>query len=1170
VTPQPGNPPSARKVARGQVRRADPGHGFHGIPTVPASYTPRARLDRFWDEAEGKRLVLVVAGAGFGKTTFLAERARRSARPALWMSLSELDVDPAVLLARFGAALDSLVPAPRSGPRSRVVAPALRSVSSSQAIVPASHSGSSSQAIASALAGAQWSAAPSEGALLSRLVRACGDTRRILFFDDVQTVADSPEALRLLDRIAHALPEGSTVVLASREPVGIHTARLRSMGAVAMLGRPDLQFSEDELTLLLRRRFPAEDPDPALVRRLLHETEGWAAGLEIFLQVSGGSPWAIRETLERSSEAGAAWFSYFAEEVLERLDEDGQRFLLCSSLLPCMTGDVCDRALGITDSSARLEALAARDLFTYPTEGGSRAFRYHHLFRQFLLDRLERQTDPEALRRLRLRCARVLVETGAWAEAAMAYAEGGDPEATLEMVGRLGEKLLATGKYRVLRRAMENVPGDLLRGNVDALAVLGRIQEIHGEWDEARQTYRRALARAPDGSKRAAILCQLAQARIRCGEYRAGEKACVEALRQPGRKSAHLRGRVLCLLGVSAGELGRLTDAEERFRDAIRVFRRNRLEAEEGRALCLLAANVCYFRGDYQTAKDLGRQALVIFQRLGDQRWVCHTMMGIALHAASAGEEREARDLAERALRLAESLEYRMALGYCHHALGRCALLRRNPEGAREHFQAALRLGEQLGELSLQVWPRIGQAEADLLAGNRRAAASEARAALAASRGRSPHTTARCHALMGLAEAASRRDAAILWWKKAERVYRRIDARCGLHEVILCRLAALGFTRRQESVVLAELLAGVASMGHRFLLIDAHPDRAAQVCARAVLLDIEPGFAAGVLVALGQPVVGIIETSMKGAGEGARGRFIEILARIGGNRARAILQVQARSSLPGTAAARGAVADLSASPLVPLHARGLGPWRLSVGDQLLPPEAWKSGRALKLLHFLLVQRSRWVPKEVILEAIWPGSAPSKAENNLRQTIHLLRRALEPPGADPRSFRYVRFRNDACQLDLGEGGSFDADVFQRRVHEGNALLDRSRPGEAEAMLRSAIDLYGGDLLEEYPYEEFLESAREDLRDRYLRALEKLIAICSRGSRWDDVIPLCRRGLARDPYSDPFAWNLIHALLRRGDRTEALKVYRRFEESLTAEFDLLPSARLRELAERALRS
>jgi DNA-binding SARP family transcriptional activator len=118
-----------------------------------------------------------------------------------------------------------------------------------------------------------------------------------------------------------------------------------------------------------------------------------------------------------------------------------------------------------------------------------------------------------------------------------------------------------------------------------------------------------------------------------------------------------------------------------------------------------------------------------------------------------------------------------------------------------------------------------------------------------------------------------------------------------------------------------------------------------------------------------------------------------------------------------------------------------------------------------------------------------------------------------------------------------------------------------------LLRQAIASYRGDFIEESPYEEFLTEERESQRDNLLRAMFQLLDLCESARRWDEVIPLCRRALTRDAYREDFYRFLILAQLKLGARREALADYHRYEEMMIRELDLLPSARMKQLADQA---
>jgi ATP/maltotriose-dependent transcriptional regulator MalT/DNA-binding SARP family transcriptional activator len=1103
-----------------------------GIPTLPQSYVPRPRLDRRWEDWSERRLVLVMAGAGFGKTCFLSANAMRSNRPCLWLSLDDVDPDFPAFHLRLLALLRSAAGAPQDG--------------SDPGNAPAT------PAVAAKAAAAYLGQIPG-GAML--------------ILDDAQHLSGSPETVELIESLVRHLQQGCTLLASAREPFGLKTARLRALGAMDDLTAEDLRMTEDEVADLLGRRYPGTAPDPGLARRIADETEGWAAGVEILLQLAGSSSTrAVEDALQALAQAGSSWFAYFAEEVLDQLDPHIRDFLLRSSVLPRLDPAACDAVLGIEGSRVILEDLWTRNLFTFPADERHESFRYHHLFREFLKERLARAETAAALGALHLRAARTLEAAGAWTEAALAYADAGRTNETLRMIERHGEAMLATGRYLVLRNAFETIPAARLRASAGAQAALGRLHEIQGRWDDAQAAYRRGLAVARGTSARSELLGLLAQIHMRRGEYGRCESLCREALRSCPRLDPARRGAIFSALGMAFAERGRVREAEGQWERALLDFRRARDRAGEGRVLFLLAANVHYARGDFERAKDAARQALVLFRESHDSRRICHVFGILGFVAIEAAEEREAREMTERALRMAESLGYRMIEGYCRHTLGRCALFVGDQRGAKRWFDTALRIGEELGEPSLRTLPLLGLAEVALAAGRADDAASLLREALRLARSRSDgFQEALALTLMGgLQEGPPRRRS----WNLAERILREIGARFELHRLLLRRLASGEIARKRRSSVLRETIEGTARDAHRFLFVAREPAIAAPVLAEALAEGIEPDFAAGILVDLGERSVPPVARLLEASNEMVQARGIEILARIGGETARrALSRARDRSGRVGRAAGEAA-AELEQAPGSPLAIRALGTFLVRIDDREIPLPAWRSERALRLFFFLLLQRFRWTPRDTILEALWPETDPEKAEISLRQSVLLLRKMLEPAGQGGlRLSPYVRFRNDAYILDPGRGYTYDVETFEKDLDEAARLANRREANKAEQRLRAALDQYGGDFLRECPYEDFLAGERERLRDRYLQAVHRLIDACTASRRWDESVVLAKQAIAADAYQEGFHEHLMRAQLELGNRYETLEAWHRYERMMRSELDLPPSPRMRALAERA---
>ncbi len=1093
------------------------------IPLLPASYLPRSRLDRAFGSWTGKTLVLVTAGAGFGKTSFLAANLRSAPVSGLWYALDESDRDTVV----FGAHLRDMLPAGTD-----------EGTSGSPELLDRT---------------------------LAHLIRHFTDsgTETFLVFDDVHVIADAPPVLHFLERLIRYLPRHITPIFASREPVAMRTMKTLAGGTTAALTASDLAFTEDEVASLFRQRFADAALPARLCRRIVTETEGWAAGIEILFQaLRAPTPRSMEQALEQLAGSGSGWFAYFAEEVVARLDEKTGDFLRRSSILPHLDPALCNRVLGLRNSRSVLVDLQRRNLFTFPVTEDGTAYRYHHLFRDFLREQLRRTVKPSEVRDLQQRAARALARRGSRAEAAAAHVEGGDPEAALQQIEKAGEDLLATGQYQVLQRTLSKIPARLLRKHPTAMYLIGRVSEVLGEWEEAEKIYQRSLRAGATGARRAELMGLVAHLKMRRGEYSRGLALGRSALAESDLKDSRIRGHILCICGLCECALGRLAEGEAHLRQAAAIFRRRKDGLDEARVLYLLAANVYFQRGQFHAARDAARRAVVIFKKAGERRRMSVSLGVLGFVTAAGGDDRDARDLTEEALRIAEALDYPAIKGYCHECLGRCALLGRDLTRSAEHFQTSLEYGERLGDVALLVYPLIGLAETKLLAGRRPAARRHARRAIDIAREkRDAFQEAICRRLLGTIEGDREN------WRRAERSLRRMGAAFELHRLLLIRLDADDLPARRADDLLRELLIGAEDLEHDHLFLNVEPERAARVLPRAVRAGIESPFASRLLVQLGDHAVPHLASLIPDLDDEVRARFVEILIQIGGREAHRVLATLAD---PGTVAGRNALAavrELERIPGTPLRIRALGPLEIAAGHRELAHGRWRSARALRLFQLLLIHRFRWVPRDVVVDTLWPETDPDKAANSLWQTIHVLRRALEPNLARPRASSYIRLNNELCRLEPGEGYVYDVEEFEASLREAKQLLKAGRGKAAEPLLRTAEELYHGDFLEESPYEDFVTLERERLRDELLRGTETLLEILSGGKRWPEVVPLCRRAIARDPFHESFHWHLVRAQLGLRNRREALDDYHRYEKMMQREMDLLPSARMKALADRA---
>jgi len=340
-------------------------------PTRPGSVR-RARLIERLEREVSRPVVSVVASAGYGKTTLLAQWAERSGQAVAWVSVDEQDNDPKVLLGYVARALDVVQPV------GRLVFDALASPASS---VP--------------------------GSVVPRLGNAFAamTVPVLLILDDVHLLRNS-ECRAALSVLADHVPGRGRLVLAGRDQPPLRVARLRAAGRITEIGPADLALTREEAGVLLRdAQVQVGDDDLTGLHR---RTEGWAAGLYL----------AALSVRERGSLAGAAasfggddqFVSQYVESELLALISPGQReFLTRAAVLDRMSSPLCEAALDLPGSAATLAELAGSNLLLVPLDHRGEWYRYHHLFRDMLRAELERREPglaPAVQRRAAAWCER--------------------------------------------------------------------------------------------------------------------------------------------------------------------------------------------------------------------------------------------------------------------------------------------------------------------------------------------------------------------------------------------------------------------------------------------------------------------------------------------------------------------------------------------------------------------------------------------------------------------------------------------------------------------------------------------------------------------------------------------------------------------------------------------
>lgn len=322
------------------------------VPPLRAEAVRRPRLVQQLDEGlrSGRKLSLVSAPAGFGKTTLVGEwvAALGERTPSIrvaWLSLDPSDNDPVRFLGYLAVALRDPAARPDAAPEA--------------------------------------SAEAALTALINDLARS--EQQVVLVLDDFQTI-ESPAVRDAVAFLLDHLPPQLHLVIATRSDPPLPTARLRAQGELTELRAADLRFTTVEAATFLNR-VTGLSLSPEDVRILETRTEGWVAGLQLAalsMRDSSDVPGFL------AAFAGSHRFvlDYLVEEVLEATPPDVREFLLQTSVLDRLSGPLCDAVNGQPGNAQVLARLERENLFVVPLDDEREWFRYHHLFADVLRARL--------------------------------------------------------------------------------------------------------------------------------------------------------------------------------------------------------------------------------------------------------------------------------------------------------------------------------------------------------------------------------------------------------------------------------------------------------------------------------------------------------------------------------------------------------------------------------------------------------------------------------------------------------------------------------------------------------------------------------------------------------------------------------------------------------------
>ena len=421
------------------------------VPPLLAGTVSRTALVNRLRAAGAFPLVLMVAPAGYGKTTLLSQWAARDVRPFAWVSIDEHDDDPVALLRHVAAALDRVETLP-----------------------------------ASALESLRLDEESARTRALPRLTEAIRSRQSpfVLVLDGADSL--KRDSISVVGELVKHIPVGSMIVLSGRVLPKLPVAALRAGGPLLEIGPYELALSRREAEMLLRAaRVELADAE---ITDLVERTEGWAAGLYLAaLALTDESGIENGKPPDVFSVAGDDRYlaDYFRSEYLSRLAPERLMFLRRTSVLETMSGPLCDAVLQQKESALELAALEAANLFIVPLDRHRGSYRYHHLFRDLIRRELD-EREPELVPVLNQRAADWFEAQGD-AESTLHYSHGaGNKDSAARILSSIAMSVSSTGRMKAVESWLDEFDDEAQLQHYPGVAIEGsRIHAFRGRPDEA-------------------------------------------------------------------------------------------------------------------------------------------------------------------------------------------------------------------------------------------------------------------------------------------------------------------------------------------------------------------------------------------------------------------------------------------------------------------------------------------------------------------------------------------------------------------------------------------------------------------------------------------------------------------------------------------------------------
>ncbi|MCK5099600.1 MAG: protein MalT, partial [Desulfobacteraceae bacterium] len=968
------------------------------------------------------------------------------------------------------------------------------------------------------------------------------DQKINIVMDDLDSFDENASSFSLIQNIIKDIPINISLFLLSRQMPPLSIEKLKMDKKVVVLNNEDLKFTLDETEVFFKEFKKTGKIDLPQIKKIQAITEGWAGGLTLVSESMRRSP----DLTKLPGHIAADAFSFFSEEIYSSLPEHIKDFLIKTSFFETLDPEVLSQFCeDIPDPVQILKELARRNLFIQKVDSSGKwpVFRYNKLFRTFLKRALLRDISQEQFKELNIEAGRIFQEKEEHEQAVIYYIEAQAYKEIGRIIKTLGTDFVIKGRYDDLEKWMESLPNEMI-------------------WKDPWLIFYLTITR-----------------RIKGGIQNINDFKIALSIFE---KTSDIRGQILCIAYlIEAAVFIRkpfpiILDLINKGKKLLESLENN-IMFTWARTLLWQQIGFGYIAGNGDILRGISacQNAIVLAGKIGNLDLKLNASIVMILGHVQAGDFTNAQiflskiqDLTKegihpeyRALKNLVKIDF--AMKKCEFELSESLLLKSETDIEKfgflflypgfleaksmyfiytKNYKDAHRTADHLSDFSI-------------LEGNDfyKAIAHGIKAVSLYHQREYEDAEMLSLKALKMMEKTKRSDIYLFWTKqilgfillhqkKFTQAQKELKACFEYFEQIS---SDLSYTETSLALGLALWEQGKTSQAQKYIEIGIK-QAAKEKYAHFNVMSLND-FTKSLLLMQ-------IYGNYKGK-ENLSKYVFELLASNSKYILSEIDSVLSGNTKKDKAKHLTKLRDVYKLVIPKLRIETLGGFKILKNDKPVENIYWEGSRPKLLLKAIVYHGGKRIPKDVLIEDIWPDSNVKAGEKNFKINLHRLRKALEPD-ADPMfGYSYLIHKAGLISFDT-ELVCIDIDEFLQFCLKGETQEKNHHIDKAILLYDKAIRLYQGDYFVEEPYVEWLSARRELFRIKYIEILQKKALLHESLSQTDLAKETWQKILQSDPLFEKAYQKLMIIYSGAGLKNRAFNVYKECKNIFKQELDIDP--------------